>query len=392
MTVELRALTKRFGNFPALHGVDLAVAEGEFVALLGPSGSGKTTLLRIIAGLETAERGVLFINGRDARHLPARERNIGFVFQHYALFRHMRVAENIAFGLTVRKRRQRPSRSAIRQRVDELIRLVQLDGYGDRFPTQLSGGQRQRVALARALAVDPAVLLLDEPFGALDAKVRVELRLWLHELHRTLGLTTIFVTHDQEEALLLADRVAILNAGRIEQTGTPAEIYDRPASAFVTEFLGAANRLDGEIRGGKLILASDGQPLELPPTVLKGCSEGPVVAFVRPHEVVLGRGAARDNAVVRAVAVSGPRYTVEIDFRGSRLVAETARDAGVGRPLASGDRIAARVANAIVFPAGGRAKLGYRPLPSGAQVSADVVPRGPDEVPPDAVKQSVVTP
>jgi sulfate transport system ATP-binding protein len=351
MTVELRQLTKRFGIVAALHGVDLSVGRGEFVALLGPSGSGKTTLLRIIAGLETAESGQLLINGRDASALPPRERGIGFVFQHYALFRHMRVAENIAFGLTVRPRRARPARDEIAGRVDELLRLVQLEGFGDRFPAQLSGGQRQRVALARALAVDPAVLLLDEPFGALDAKVRVELRTWLQQLHRELGLTTIFVTHDQEEALHVADRVAILNAGRIEQVGTPTEVYDRPTSPYITEFLGNANRLAGEVREGRLVLDGAQVTLPLPAAALDGVHDGPVVAFVRPHQLSLERIAAASGAVVRTIAVAGPRCNIELDYHGVRLVAESARESGAP-VLAAGDRVAANITGAIVFPLG----------------------------------------
>jgi sulfate/thiosulfate transport system ATP-binding protein len=240
MSVEARNIRKNFGTFAALAGVDIQVAPGKLVALLGPSGSGKTSLLRIIAGLEHADPGsgrVLF-HGEDVTDVPAGKRHVGFVFQHYALFRHMSVFENVAFGLRVRRRKDRPSEDAIRERVNHLLELVQLEGLGGRYPTQLSGGQRQRVALARALAVEPKVLLLDEPFGALDAKVRKELRRWLRRFHREIKLTTLFVTHDQEEALEIADEVVIMNQGRVEQVGTPQEIYDKPASPFVHEFLG----------------------------------------------------------------------------------------------------------------------------------------------------------
>jgi sulfate transport system ATP-binding protein len=240
MSIEARNIHKRFGSFTALGGVDIQVPAGKLVALLGPSGSGKTSLLRIIAGLEQADPGsgrILF-HGEDVTDVPAGRRKVGFVFQHYALFRHMSVLENIAFGLRVRPRKERPAGSVITERVQHLLELVQLEGLGSRYPAQLSGGQRQRVALARALAVEPKVLLLDEPFGALDAKVRKELRRWLRRFHREIGLTTIFVTHDHEEALEVATEVVIMNQGRIEQVGTPQEIYEKPASAFVHEFLG----------------------------------------------------------------------------------------------------------------------------------------------------------
>ena len=241
--ITVNSVTKRFGDFPALHGIDLKIEPGEFIALLGPSGSGKTTLLRIIAGLEFQDAGEVLFDGKDVSRIGVGDRGVGFVFQNYALFRHMTVAENIAFGLNVRKRRDRPKKAAIRERAAELLRLVQLDGLGDRLPSQLSGGQRQRVALARALAIEPKLLLLDEPFGALDAKVRKDLRRWLRELHRQMGLTSIFVTHDQEEALELADRVVVMDHGRIEQVGTPEEVYMEPATPFVGDFVGETNTL-----------------------------------------------------------------------------------------------------------------------------------------------------
>jgi len=237
MTITIDHITRRFGNYPALDGVTLDLPEGEFVALLGPSGSGKTTLLRIIAGLEYAEQGTISFGGQDVTDMPVQNRGIGFVFQQYALFRHMTVAKNIAFGLDVLPRKDRPAKADIDQRVDELLDLVQLPGLGGRYPSQLSGGQRQRVALARALARDPRILLLDEPFGALDAKVRRELRKALRQIHDRLGITSIFVTHDREEAFALADRVAILNLGKIEQFASPAEIERDPANEFVRDFI-----------------------------------------------------------------------------------------------------------------------------------------------------------
>jgi sulfate/thiosulfate transport system ATP-binding protein len=237
MSIEARAIHKTFAAFTALDDVSLTVRQGELVALLGPSGSGKTTLLRVLAGLETPDRGSVHLGGEDATLWRARDRRVGFVFQHYALFRHMTVFENVAFGLRVRPRRQRPAEAAIRERVDELLALVQLQGFAGRLPSQLSGGQRQRVALARALAVQPRALLLDEPFGALDSRVRRELRKWLRSLHDDIGITSVFVTHDQEEALELADRVVVMNRGQIEQVGTPDEVCRRPATPFVADFL-----------------------------------------------------------------------------------------------------------------------------------------------------------
>ena len=244
--IRVQNVTKTFGDFAALHGIDLEIKPGEFVALLGPSGSGKTTLLRIMAGLEFQDGGEVLFDGEDVSSRSVGERQVGFVFQQYALFKHMTVAENVAFGLSVR-RKGRPPKADIRARADELLRLVQLDGLGQRYPGQLSGGQRQRVALARALAIEPRLLLLDEPFGALDAKVRKDLRRWLRGLHETMGLTSIFVTHDQEEALELADRVVVMDHGRIEQVGTPEQVYMEPASPFVSNFVGETNQLPGGI-------------------------------------------------------------------------------------------------------------------------------------------------
>ena len=243
MSIEVKGVSKRFGDFVALDDVSVSIPSGQLTALLGPSGGGKSTLLRIIAGLESADDGAVVIEGSDATHLPAQKRNVGFVFQHYAAFKHMSVAKNVAFGLEIRKR----PKTEVRDRVDELLRLVHLQQFAHRLPSQLSGGQRQRMALARALAVEPKVLLLDEPFGALDAQVRKELRDWLRRLHDEVHVTTVFVTHDQEEALEVADEIVVINDGRIEQIGTPDELYDDPANDFVMSFLGPVTRLDGQL-------------------------------------------------------------------------------------------------------------------------------------------------
>src|SRR5438034_1307038 len=250
MSIEVRNITKNFGSFTALKDLSLEVKTGELVALLGPSGSGKTTLLRIIAGLEFPDSGSILFGGQAATDRTARDRRVGFVFQHYALFRHMNVFSNVAFGLNVRPRRTRPSKAEIREKVNELLKLVQLEGLASRYPSQLSGGQRQRVALARALAVEPKVLLLDEPFGALDARVRQELRRWLRRLHDELHITSVFVTHDQEEALEVADRISVMNEGVVEQIGTPEEVYDQPANPFVYNFLGSVNLFHGRVHEG----------------------------------------------------------------------------------------------------------------------------------------------
>src|SRR5471032_3503474 len=280
MSVEVKNVTKKFGSFTALDNVSLKVESGELVALLGPSGSGKTTLLRTIAGLEFPDPGdaqVLFY-GEDVTSIPASERKAGFAFQHYALFRHMTVFENIAFGLRVRPKTTRPSEEKIQARVGELLKLIQLEPLAQRFPSQLSGGQRQRVALARALAVEPKVLLLDEPFGALDAKVRKELRRWLRRLHDDLHVTSIFVTHDQEEALEVADQVVLMNKGNVEQIGAPQEVYDRPASPFVFEFLGDVNLFSGRVREGTVTIGDTKFSLG----ENTGEADTAAVAFVRP--------------------------------------------------------------------------------------------------------------
>ncbi len=299
MSITIKGLTKQFRTFTAVDHVDLTIGTGELVALLGPSGSGKTTLLRMIAGLEFADSGSVLFEGNDATTLDARDRQVGFVFQHYALFRHMTVFENVAFGLRVMKADRRPSKADIRNRVMRLLELVQLAAFADRFPAQLSGGQRQRVALARALAIEPKVLLLDEPFGALDATVRKELRRWLRRLHDEIAVTSVFVTHDQEEALEVADRVVVMNKGHIEQIGSPTEIHDYPATPFVYEFLGHANRFPAAIEGDRVRVGGYTQSLTqsgLDAATLK--TGGQPIAYVRPHEMEVISADAPDAAAV----------------------------------------------------------------------------------------------
>jgi sulfate transport system ATP-binding protein len=324
MSIDAHGIRKKFGAFTALDGVDLHVPQGKLVAVLGPSGSGKTTLLRIIAGLEFPDPGsgrILF-HGDDVTDVRAGRRRVGFVFQHYALFRHMSVIENVAFGLRVRRRRDRPPAATILERAHRLLELVQLDGLAGRFPSQLSGGQRQRVALARALAVEPKVLLLDEPFGALDARVRKELRRWLRRFHDDIQLTTIFVTHDQEEALEIADEVVIMNHGRVEQVGTPQQVYDKPASPFVYQFLGNVNVLRAPALAGALL--RDGAAAE-------AARDGQI--YVRPHDIELtahDAGGSGLSAIVRHLHAAGPharllleqvqtREQVEVEISRSEL-------------------------------------------------------------------------
>ncbi len=327
MSIQIKSISKTFGPFRALTDIDLDVATGELVALLGPSGCGKTTLLRIIAGLEQPDSGSIHFSGKDATRSSARERRVGFVFQHYALFKHMTVFDNVAFGLQVRPRRERPSKEEIETRVHDLLRLVQLDWTADRYPSQLSGGQRQRVALARALAVEPQVLLLDEPFGALDARVRRELRRWLRHLHDKLHVTSVFVTHDQEEALEVADRVVVMNEGRIEQIGTPEEVYDHPASPFVYDFIGNVNRLSGQIRNGHAQIADARVKLE----VANDVPEAPAVLFVRPRDLHVTRmlnGEPALKTIIRYVVAVGPIVRLELERcdTGETLEAELSRE------------------------------------------------------------------
>jgi sulfate/thiosulfate transport system ATP-binding protein len=323
MSIEARNITKRFGDFVALNDVTLHVPAGELVALLGPSGSGKTTLLRIIAGLESPDSGTVLFDGEETTYRSVQDRGVGFVFQHYALFRHMTVFDNVAFGLTVKPRPQRPSSEQIRAKVTGLLKLVQLDWLANRLPSQLSGGQRQRVALARALAVEPKVLLLDEPFGSLDARVRQELRRWLRRLHDEIHVTSIFVTHDQEEALEVADRVVVMNAGRIEQEGRPDEVYHHPANAFVYHFLGNLNLFHARIEGGKAYI---GEPVN-------GSgkrSDGAALAYVRPHLMNIERQANDQNhlpARVKHINSAGPLVKVELETsRGESIHVEISHE------------------------------------------------------------------
>ncbi|KQS72736.1 sulfate ABC transporter ATP-binding protein [Rhizobium sp. Leaf371] len=336
MEVRVQDIRKEFGRFPALEKVSLDIRSGELIALLGPSGSGKTTLLRLIAGLESPTDGTIFFGDADASKKTVQERNIGFVFQHYALFRHMTVIDNVAFGLKVRPAARRPSAADIRKRAEDLIELVQLGGMEKRYPAQLSGGQRQRVALARAMAVEPNVLLLDEPFGALDAQVRKELRRWLREIHDRTGHTTVFVTHDQDEALELADRVVVMSKGRIEQVGTPDEIYDTPNSPFVFGFIGQSNTLPVRVENGQLWLEDRSIGVSAP-----GEPQGPAELYFRPHDIDLldGCGGCLAGVVTISRRVAGTRH-VELDIAGSTRRIEIELPADVA--AAPGTRIAFR--------------------------------------------------
>ena len=331
MHIEIRHVSKQFGHFHALRDVSLDIASGELLALLGPSGCGKTTLLRILAGLEAPGSGRVHFAGADATDVHVRERKVGFVFQHYALFRHMSVFENVAFGLRVKPRSERPSEAQIKKKVHELLSLVQLDWLADRYPAQLSGGQRQRIALARALAVEPQVLLLDEPFGALDAKVRKELRRWLRRLHDELHVTSIFVTHDQEEALEVADRVVLMNSGCIEQVGSPQQVWDHPASPFVYGFLGDVNLFRGRAHQGELHVHG----MQIDASEHSGAQDAPASAYVRPHELDVARQAAGQAAVQGIVArleralVVGPLARLELWAENLAQSADNAQSRGV---------------------------------------------------------------
>ncbi|MFZ1388075.1 MAG: sulfate ABC transporter ATP-binding protein [Thiolinea sp.] len=315
MSIQVKNIQKRFSNFKALDDISLDFPTGKLVALLGPSGCGKTTLLRIIAGLETADSGQILLEGSDASNLHVRERQIGFMFQHYALFQHMTVFENVAFGLRVKPKNERPAEATIRQRVTELLELVQLGALAKRYPSQLSGGQRQRIALARALAVNPRVLLLDEPFGALDAKVRKELRRWLRQLHDELHITSIFVTHDQEEALEVADEIVLMNKGQVEQVGSPLEVFRYPATPFAFNFLGTANRFEGKWSKGGVQVSDDLLPLPVTSHAAQFTEGGEVIAFARPHDLQIEpqlEGSQGIRAKISRILAFGPTARVEL--------------------------------------------------------------------------------
>ncbi|MBU6282977.1 sulfate/molybdate ABC transporter ATP-binding protein [bacterium] len=335
MSVSIDRLSKRFGGFTALEDVSLEISGGELVALLGPSGSGKTTLLRIIAGLESADGGTVRYQDEDVTDRPVRERNVGFVFQHYALFRHMTVFENVAFGLRVRRR---PA-AEIDRRVNELLELIQLASLGHRYPSQLSGGQRQRVALARALAAEPRLLLLDEPFGALDAKVRQELRSWLRRLHEEIHVTSIFVTHDQDEAFEVADRVVVMNKGRIEQVGTPQEVFDHPATPFVMDFLGNVNVFQGRVESGRAHVG--GLSVDYPDH--DSGDSRPATGYVRPHELDVvrepGEGTNIEATVVRVHAVGAVVRVLLEDPRGEVLLVDLGRERAGELGLVAGETV-----------------------------------------------------
>ncbi len=345
MEIRIVDVRKEFGRYPALHNVSLDIRSGELIALLGPSGSGKTTLLRLIAGLETPTSGTIFFGDEDASEKTVQERNVGMVFQHYALFKHLSVGDNIGFGLSVRPRSRRPARAEIRRRVAELLNLVQLDGLAARYPSQLSGGQRQRVALARALAVEPGVLLLDEPFGALDAQVRKDLRRWLREIHDRTGHTTVFVTHDQEEALELSDRVVVMSSGKIEQVGSPDEVYDDPKSAFVAAFIGESNVLPVTVRSGAIEI--DGEVIDL---AAHNCPDGPGKLSFRPHDTAItDRTSGALAGTVIAERRHGAQRRIEIEMPVTRQRFEIDVDAAGGR--LSGSRVAVMPTRWNLFPA-----------------------------------------
>lgn len=348
MDIRLNGIEKTFGDFRALRGIDLDIASGELLALLGPSGSGKTTLLRAIAGLEPIMRGHILFDGIDATRLSVQQRRCGFVFQHYALFRHMTVLDNVTFGLRMRPRRERPSAREIHRRGLELLDLVQLSDLHRRYPAQLSGGQRQRVALARALAIEPRVLLLDEPFGALDARVRKDLRRWLRQLHHETGYTTVFVTHDQEEALELADRIVVMNHGTIEQVGTTDEVYDAPQTPFVFDFLGSCNVLHGTVRNGQLYVADAKAPIG----VAGAHPAGPVQIHVRPANLALAEEQPTTLAgSLLEVQRTGPilRLTVELRSAGTHVEMEVPHPGSAAPLLQPGGQIHLKLLRFVVF-------------------------------------------
>jgi sulfate/thiosulfate transport system ATP-binding protein len=348
MSIEVRGVTKSFGSFVAVDDVSLTVPTGQLVALLGPSGSGKTSLLRIIAGLEQADHGQVLFEGEDATVRDVRQRGVGFVFQHYALFRHLTVFENVAFGLRVRPRGRRPAEREVKAKVTDLLRLVQLDWLADRYPSQLSGGQRQRVALARALAVEPKVLLLDEPFGSLDAKVRQELRRWLRRLHDEIRVTSVFVTHDQEEALEVSDRVVVMNRGRVEQVGTPQEVFDRPATPFVMGFLGSVNVFHGRVEAGRAHFG----PLSVEYPEHAEETARPAQGFARPYELQLVREDAGGGfwATLRHVNPAGAVVKLELQDGEDRTVqVEITREQFESLHPASGERLYVKPRQVRIF-------------------------------------------
>jgi len=352
MSIEVRHLSKSFGTYTALNDICLKVNDGELVALLGPSGSGKTTLLRVIAGLETPDpntRSEILFNNTNVAGDSVGKRRVGFVFQHYALFRHMSVSDNIAFGLKVRPRRERPSKKEISERVRHLLKLIQLEGFGRRYPSQLSGGQRQRVALARAIAVEPQVLLLDEPFGALDAKVRKDLRDWLRKLHDEIHLTSVLVTHDQEEALEVADRVVVMNQARIEQVGTPEDVFHQPASQFVMEFLGQVNVFHGRVREGRALLGE--MTFEYPEYI--GQQERNATVYMRPHELDIRRaasGAPGLSATITRLNPAGPVARVQLMTQaGDSVQIDLSQEQFRQLALSVGDSVFVYPKNARVF-------------------------------------------
>ncbi|MFO7580618.1 sulfate/molybdate ABC transporter ATP-binding protein [Nitrosomonas halophila] len=353
MSIEISNLSKQFGSFVALDHIHLAIKPGELLALLGPSGSGKTTLLRVIAGLETADSGQVLFNNEDSTSKHVRDRQVGFVFQHYALFRNMTIFENVAFGLRVRPKKHRPTSQEIDQRVTHLLKLVQLDWLADRYPHQLSGGQRQRIALARALAVEPKVLLLDEPFGALDAKVRKELRAWLRKLHDDMHITSIFVTHDQEEALEVADRVVVMNQGRIEQIGTPDEVYEKPANPFIYEFLGHVNLFHGRVQRGRAWI--DNIEIHAPEHAEADAFEA--IAYVRPHEIEVEREINGEPALAaRVVHVLSTGRVVKLELvrnnhqNQDTIQVELSKERFRALQLAKGDKVYIRPRRLDFFP------------------------------------------
>ncbi|QRM32437.1 sulfate/molybdate ABC transporter ATP-binding protein [Microvirga sp. VF16] len=340
--IRVAGVTKAFAGSAALHDVHLDVRPGELLALLGPSGSGKTTLLRIIAGLVEADNGQVFFGGVDATSLSVQKRQVGFVFQHYALFKHMSVADNIGYGLRVRERANRPSKAEIRRRTSELLDLVQLSGYESRFPAQLSGGQRQRVALARALAVEPRVLLLDEPFGALDAKVRKDLRAWLRDIHERTGKTTVFVTHDQDEALELADRVAVLDRGHLEQVGSPDDVQDHPATPFVMTFLGQAARFNADIRDGRALVNGKLVPVAAPKDTI-----GQASLYCRPwHLKPVHAGHGHHQGIISGVRRLGSMRRIEVlQVDGTKLEVEVP----LVTNLRVGEQIGLDILDGVIF-------------------------------------------